>query len=365
MIPGDKDEDVLKKLEFKLLVSHRKWTDSEDEGVSFPESRQWNEIVLRPAVPLENSCCTASTVLTNVDTYSESKKVRFTTTSLKSNNTYARRAGAQSVVLESTLASLSLGTAWVKSVSTGQNETRIIKDFCGHLRRSGKCPADRHCGQITDPAVKQSATYDVYHRDSPDIKQSWPFMSLKEVLSTDTLLRERLLYKERLRLAWLTALALLQLEGTRWISSSPTHNDIFTLRRERGSPVRDLFIVHHFPVPPTRKSDVNLMNLDRRSIMRSLGALLIEVMLGQPIHELVATNGDPTVLQPGDLLSDEGTARKLLDRVNMKAGDGYAGAVRRCIHEGFREDSFGDGGAQNAFAKIVGLLEDDLKSANL
>ncbi|SPO06802.1 uncharacterized protein DNG_09496 [Cephalotrichum gorgonifer] len=368
-IPGDRDEEILKKLQFRLVISQQKATDSQDEGVSLAESRQWHEVVLRPAIPAEKKCFTGSTsaISKGVSFSDDKKKVRFSSTSFKSNMVYGERAGTQSVVLESTMSSLSLGMASVQSAPAYEVEPRAITDFCSHLRRSektGKWPIDKCCGQITDPTVKQSSTYDVYHRGSLDTKLNWPFLSLKEVLSTESHLRVRLLYKEKLRLAWLMALALLQLEGTRWISSPPTHNDIFIHRLEDGSPIRDVFLLHHFPVAPKHTSDVNRIMPDQKSAMLSLGALLIEVMLGQPIHELVAAKEGKTVLHPGELLSDEDTTRRLLDRINMQAGDGYAGAVRRCIHGSFCEDSHGEDGAQDTYARIVGLLEDDLKFSN-
>lgn len=54
--------------------------------------------------------------------------------------------------------------------------------------------------------------------------------------------------------------------------------------------------------------------------MRWLGALLIEVMLGELIQAFVSVDGRPTTQDPEELLSDVKIARRLLDMVEMKAG---------------------------------------------
>jgi len=167
-------------------------------------------------------------------------------------------------------------------------------------------------------------------------------------------------------MAWLITLGHLQLGGTGWISSSPTHDQLFIHIHDREFQCRDIFVLHSFPAPSKEHNfSTIMMGLNSKSMMRCLGVLLIEVMLGGPIQTLVSVDGHAPTQNPEELLSDVSVARNLLDRVDMKAGRRYTEAVRQCISRAFREDSFSDTAAQNILAEIASLLEEDIKLSNI
>lgn len=139
------------------------------------------------------------------------------------------------------------------------------------------------------------------------------------------------------------------------MSCSPTHSNIYIVRRQGIVDYQHAFVLTHLPGRETVASPGG------NPVFLSLGILLIELILGQTMDNLQAAQPeDSDVTQ---LISRYEAAAQLLGRVNMLGGPGYHSAVQRCISDVYGMDLLGNSEMMTeAFAGIVGPLEEDLNN---
>ena len=323
MVPEDDDDEVAKELQFRLVISHRP-----------PSSAtQWGELLLK---------MTGSVREEQAAVAEPSRSVKFA---------IPKRVSAadenRSVVLKSAMANLAISTAVLMPIHPA---AQTIKNLCETTQRIEK--KGYHCGRVTDCQSPKKREYSVYTLDRFD--GDWALIPIRHVLQAKP--SSPLLYGDKLRLAWIIACSVLQMHGTPWMSSSPTHSNIYLLHRQGIPQYQHVFALKHLPERDTATSAADIPTL------LSLGILLIELILGQTMEDLHAT--PPGEEGVAGLISVYEAATKLLGRVNMVGGHGYHSAVERCI----RCDVYGrDLAGQNellsdAFAGIVGPLEQDLRN---
>ncbi|KAF4963441.1 hypothetical protein FSARC_8538 [Fusarium sarcochroum] len=342
VVPEDDDEDIIKELQFRLAISHMKTLPTS-------LSRQWNEILLKSGEESKKSTVS----VTSQTTISSKKSVGFSVPSSVNNTAKQGQLTQTSVVLQPAMTNLTLRTIRMM-VDTGHS--RHIGSLCEAMQWMGKKKQGEKCGHIQDCRIHKPHKYDVYTLECLGSSDEWCLVPLKQVLRDPSLL-----YGDKLRLAWMIACSVLQMQGTPWISSVPRSEDIYIVQKGGVPQYQHVFVLRHFPeqgksIPPT-PSPTN-------PFMLYLGIVLIELILGQSIASLGSAL-DQT-LEPGlpQHVLDYEAANKFLGRVMMAGGSGYYNAVERCLRSDMHRADSADGlcGLQSdVVAGIITPLEQDLK----
>ncbi|KAF5970483.1 hypothetical protein FBULB1_9680 [Fusarium bulbicola] len=305
VVPEDEDEDVIKELHFRLAISYL-------AGSQVNTSKQWNEILLKSG---ENS--KMSTVsLAAQSTCTSKKTVGFVMPSTTSSTNSQQ---SQTVVIESALSNLTLNTIRTMSEPVC---SKHISNLCEAMHSMGKRRQGERCGHIQHCYMTKTQKYDVYSLECLGTCDEWSLVPLKQVLQDPALL-----YDDKLRLAWMIACGVLQMQGTPWVADIPRSEDIFIVQKGGVHQFQLVFVLKHFPEYPSANASASPTN----PFMLYLGILLMELILGQSI----ATLGPPEsqTLEhdlPRHILDYE-AANKLLGRVMMTGGSGYYIAVERCL----------------------------------
>ena len=180
--------------------------------------------------------------------------------------------------------------------------------------------------------------------------------------------RARTVYKgDRLRIALTVASSVLQLYKTPWLREDWNMHNI--LIDESADTYGDqVYVSGDFPKVTVAKQAAQrqmMYHLVRNETLFSLGILLIELCLGQPLGLLrtpedpLNTNGVP------DIFTDWSTTNRLLNSVYSEAGMRYGDATRRCIRCEFdeRETTLdNDAFRQKFYDNVITLLEEDVKA---
>ncbi|KAF5685236.1 hypothetical protein FCIRC_3539 [Fusarium circinatum] len=182
----------------------------------------------------------------------------------------------------------------------------------------------------------------------------WSLVPLKEVLQDPALL-----YGDKLRLAWMIACGVLQMQGTPWVADIPRSDDIFIAQKGGVPQFRHVFVLRQFPEYPR----VNAAGSPTNLFMLYLGILLTELILGQSIATLESPQTQ--TLEPGlpRHILDYEAANKLLGRVMMAGGPGYYNAVERCLRSDVQIGTAGGSCCSqgNVISGVLDPLEQDLR----
>ncbi|KAI9150004.1 hypothetical protein HJFPF1_09754 [Paramyrothecium foliicola] len=316
IVPEDEDKEIVKKLEFGLAISHQLSSSQ----------KKWREMTMQI---MENA--TAGKVAAK-----PRRSVRFAMTADFRNSGASRPAAFESVVTSFAL----------QDMDPQQTQ---IENLCDTMKQLEEDCKD--CGCLNESQSTGNHKFRIRALECPG--SDWALIPIKNILHNQT--SSRLGYGDRLRLARIIACGVLQIYGTQWMSSSPTHSNIYLARRQGIPDYQQIFVLTY--LPEQRK----VTSSNANPVFLSLGILLIELILGQTMDNLQAmqtNDGDMS-----QLISNYEAAAQLLGRVNMLGGPGYHSAVQRCI-----SDVYGMNVADNnemmaeAFTGIVGPLEEDLNN---
>ncbi|QGI78362.1 hypothetical protein CEK25_005091 [Fusarium fujikuroi] len=306
VVPEDDDEDIIKELQFRLAVSYL--TGSSQVNTS----KQWNEILLRSGDDSKMSTVSFTAQRTCASRKTVGFAVPSTTPSTNSQQ-------SQTVVIESALSNLTLNTLRTMSEPLC---SKHINNLCETMQTMGKKKQGERCGHIQHCYMTETKRYDVYTLECLGSCKEWSLVPLKQVLQDPALL-----YGDKLRLAWMIACGVLQMQGTPWVADIPRSEDIFIAQKGGVHQFQHVFVLRHFPEDPRVNASVSPNN----PFMLYLGILLIELILGQSIATL--DSPQTQTLEPGlpRHILDYEAANKLLGRVMMTGGSGYYNAVERCL----------------------------------
>ena len=139
--------------------------------------------------------------------------------------------------------------------------------------------------------------------------------------------------EERLGLALTVASSVLQLYDTPWLCEYWNENDIFVDMEHKSRIFERAFILRSFPPTAAERPEQSHSYPCRNMTLYSLGIVLIEISLGQPLESMrieddpLNTNGEP------DMLTDWNIARRVLEKgtVSRESGTRYQDVIYRCM----------------------------------
>ncbi|GAB1314685.1 hypothetical protein MFIFM68171_04895 [Madurella fahalii] len=362
VVPQDDDEEVMKSLEFHIIISLEPLPKDSDANSSDPVSMKvWQQIAVR-CLGTELHQAAASMPTIEI----ARRKVRFPSlagTQLESLRTAARtppdqRATGSQHTMTSTA---SVTTTATLSADNGALDggcaTYEIDNICNVIRGSQKHRSGICCGHIINGACPSRRRYNVYLHGSLGDAGHWSLACLGDILAGGVGSGCQLPYRDKLRLASLVARSMLQLYGTPWVSTSPTHNDIFLARLDGMMPYKEVYFMKELPGAPRPEQPSTTVKPGMNPSLFALGVLLTELMLGQTITTFYARREDPFIN------NNEQSALQLLDRVNTAGGSNYADAVRRCIQceSCHSNTAIDDESFQKEVFAIIGRIEEDLE----
>ncbi|KAJ3536921.1 hypothetical protein NM208_g6521 [Fusarium decemcellulare] len=348
IIPQDEDDDVIKELQFRLIVSHMGPLEN-------PSVSQWSEILLQST---RSQAREQSTPHLATKSSSSKKSVKFSMRSSFSSTSTASRSTQTSAIVQPAMATLSLGSTLMPMDT---RTPRQIHDLCETMQTTGKRKSGDSYGYIQDRLSPKPKEYGVYFTDYLGDCESHALVPLKDVLrdqSNGSL--SPMLYNDKLRLAWMIACGFLQMQDTPWIPSCPTHDDIYVVQKGGVPQYQNAFVLKHLP-DRAGQGSINISTTSSaRPTLLSLGIILIELVLGKPLESLQPKDTPASQLSP-----NYEAANKFLGRVNMLGGPGYFSAVQRCISP-MPQSSKKEGDLEfqsNVFARIVVPLEQDFRNS--
>ncbi|KAI7771940.1 hypothetical protein LZL87_006216 [Fusarium oxysporum] len=305
VVPEDEDEDIIKELQFRLAVSYLTTSQANT-------SKQWNEILLKS----KEDSKTSTVSFTAQSTSTSRKTVGFAVPSTTSSTNSQQ---SQTVIIESALSNLTFNN--LRTISEPVC-SRHISNLCEAMQMMGKRTQGERCGYIQHCYMTETQKYDVYTLERLGSCDEWSLVPLKQVLQDPALL-----YGDKLRLAWMIACGVLQMQGTPWVADIPRSEDIFIAQKGGVHQFQHVFVLRHFPEYPR----VNASVLPTNPFMLYLGILLIELILGQSIATLDSSQTQTLETGLPRHILDYEAANKLLGRVMMTGGSGYYNAVERCL----------------------------------
>jgi len=218
---------------------------------------------------------------------------------------------------------------------------------------------------VADNWNKKRRQYGIYRseKSSSGLGEKWSTISLKEVMSNSRKELAPLTYRDRLQLAVVISSSVLQIHQTPWLSQNLRSEDLVFIQRDNAPLYGHVFIAKRVPDRLCTRAEYSAKAtpFGHNPAMLSLGILLIELILGKPIHG----TGSATV-PDNDFLADYATAQKLLNEVDQFGGPNYGSAVRRCFDNcwfrhtySFEDEKLRD----DIYCGVVAPLEEDLANA--
>ena len=174
---------------------------------------------------------------------------------------------------------------------------------------------------------------------------------------------------DRLQIAVTLASSVLQLDGTSWLKSEWTSNDIYFHNKDG----KVSGISYSYPYLPWRPCMAHSNNpcavnsarlehlVDRCQILLALGLTLVELCFGRTLSEMQKLEDHG----PNEDITKYGTARRLLNSVYNEMGTSYGDVVRRCLLQPFdvRDMSLDNEDLQQkVFDDVVTPLVEDLNN---
>ena len=306
----------------------------------FPKTTsQWQEIEVAPSLDK------TGTNAINLGPQTSSRSVRFAPISGSSTET---------IILED---------------SSTDCDCDLIPDICTTLHTS--YGLKKAIGFLIDKEDKKQKHY-VYRADTgigtePQSRSLGELLSSARHESFNTCLSRG----NRLQIAATLASSVLQLDGTLWLTSEWTSNDIYFHNKDNkksglsySHPYLRWKICMASSHVPYSVSSVKLEHLmDRCQILLALGLTLVELCFGQTLSEMQK----PEDYDPNEDIVKYRTARRLLNSVYNEMGVSYGDVVRRCLLQPFdvRDMSLDNEDLQQkVFDDVVTPLVEDLNNFN-
>lgn len=385
--PDDDDEDVITSLKFHIAMSDAASTFMEAEGQQWGTVRLWDQVAPRP-LRAEKVVSVPRRATSPSPSKPDRQRVlrpkdRFTVSFALSTAAHIASTIAGSTTVTRTIATTTTPSGFpsgaiemqqAPSMAATSHPPASISNLCQALKRSQKQGAGECCGHVKDKnSSRRFDVFPLFDMDNPDTG-IWSMVSLGAILdgASDGNQPNTLTYLDRLRLAWMVASSVVQLQSTPWLESPPTHNDIFLIRQSDSTLRKEAFVLKKFSNttgPITYAATIAcaatpVTAAARNPVLVALGVLLIELILGQPIQKLCPSPGPSRYDLRG--LGNDRTLMPILDKVNTVGGSNYHSAVRKCISHDFgfgdirrgREDEMTRQNA--AFFDVIGLLERDM-----
>ena len=253
------------------------------------------------------------------------------------------------------------------------------KDLCGFLQEPLQAEEIEKCyGSISDNLLPSPRAFQVHFLKAAGYGEEWTLTPLRSILLNDPDVvgpAQKLLYGDRLQLAWMVASSVVQLRDTPWFPSRLTNNDLFLVRQENGIRFHDVFLVKSDTGSALNVNESGA-NAPAQAALKpspspvALGILLIELILGKTIEQLRPPQEDLNINTQdagshiAHLVSDYQMLIRLLGDVNTLAGPNYSLAVRSCIRcEIYDDGETDDKDSQHGdvFLGVLRLLERDVE----
>ncbi|KAH6853264.1 hypothetical protein B0I37DRAFT_348734 [Chaetomium sp. MPI-CAGE-AT-0009] len=225
-------------------------------------------------------------------------------------------------------------------------------------------------GTLGDQSSQFPRTYSIDPTPRVEESQSCSVVSLRGIFEQGGRF-PAVFYRDRLRLAVAISSSVLQLHDTPWLPRILTSRDIFFLQKNNApNPVmyQRPMLLKQLPNGEAQPADIETgIAGEHNPALLSLGCVLIELILGRPLHSGRAATA---ASRPGsglDLMSDVQAARRLLDEVRMKSTN-YERAVARCVDGKLHRRGRGleDGDLCHDIyrdSQVIALLKRDLENS--
>ncbi|RGP76046.1 hypothetical protein FLONG3_5437 [Fusarium longipes] len=223
------------------------------------------------------------------------------------------------------------------------------------------------CGYIADP----HRTFSIYLQSC--FPESSSAVTLRQMLGGGDKEFQKLEFLEKLRIALAISMGILHLYSTPWLTGALTLDDVVFLRGNQKtvshseSPLLP-FMARNF-VRRSNEAD-SLKSIPQSEprkpfkainpMMLSLGAVLIQVMIGQAIPALDMASGSETSLNV--MLEKYEAGDRFKDKVLQCGGWNYIVAVNWCLESvlgimGLENENF----CQSFYEEVVARLEKDIR----
>ncbi|KAL8829825.1 MAG: hypothetical protein Q9170_006005 [Blastenia crenularia] len=244
-------------------------------------------------------------------------------------------------------------------------EMANIESFCNALCASDTEQCPREIGLLVDKS-NEKVQHKIYRADTITALQT-SSRSLEDLLSSPKESDEGLSRKDRLQIAVILASSVLQLDGTAWLKSGWSSNDIFF--HSKNGRISNAYPYLSWQPCCTAETPYSLESLRignhmiRSDILLALGLTLVELCFGKTLAEMCKSD-DVGETETATRLK---TATRLHNRIYDEMGLPYGDVVRRCLFQLFdvRELSLDiEEVQQKVFELVVTPLVDDLNNFN-
>ncbi|KAI0183941.1 hypothetical protein EV127DRAFT_375848 [Xylaria flabelliformis] len=248
--------------------------------------------------------------------------------------------------------------------------SRIVSDLCGVAHKGPGATAMKRCGYVLD-AQRQ---FVLSHPDDSNGPQK--HITLRQVIDGNVSGLPPFGFEDRLQVALALSASILHLDGTPWLSQIVTLDDIVFMVGSENNAIQKPcswyrpFVVKSFSntftnqrarPPATLSTPTNqILGVGRplNPAALSLGALLIQIMIGRVDNELDMTEN----MDIRSIVSKRERCSQLEEEVLVSGGINCAAAVNWCLDSiysvaGLQNDTF----CQQFYEAVVARLEDDLK----
>ncbi|KAI0014817.1 hypothetical protein F4780DRAFT_766699 [Xylariomycetidae sp. FL0641] len=244
-----------------------------------------------------------------------------------------------------------------------------LTDLCQALARRPSPGANRCCGYITDPSATSYHKFAVYF-GSDEQKGPWSSVTLSDVLNDESFKCKRTgpSLAHQLSLAATVASSVLQLHETPWMPKNLTSRDIYFFKRDGRPDFNRVYLAKKLlDSGPTTCGESDCLEAARaikNSTIFSLGILLIELILCEPISKLCPDDSQTSLRRaPAHPLLVKSTMTEILDEVEDVATGWYTDAVKSCLRCNFAcrsmtldDEDFRD----EVYSHIVAPLQDSV-----
>lgn len=220
-----------------------------------------------------------------------------------------------------------------------------VKDLCRHLKEQqrGATHGDQHSTEHTHPCLgflRKSNTSKHFLFQNSEHADSHSSMSLQEALSKAKALRYGGISQiDRIHLAKLLAMAVLQYHSTPWLGNEWQSSDVLffdvkdlnedSLATPYLSACQMRSVGTTVPQPEQQGQSILATN----PLLHSLGVMLIELAFERALMDMYEPgDGDPDAFAP------QRTAARLANVVGQKMGVRYENVVKRCLRCSFGAD---------------------------
>ncbi|CAJ2505510.1 Uu.00g129040.m01.CDS01 [Anthostomella pinea] len=347
LVPGDTEEQVAKALNFHIVLN----SAADDTASWLPTTRHWNSLGLRLADP-GNKIGTPTHPISYHSVAAKPKKGIKWTSSFEKSATKGSSSATETLVK-------SFQTLTYLPTMTSPQLSKI-SDICQIVLGSQKKEAVGPYGYVLDAQRKFELCPP---GDMSDFRDA---TTLRQVLVGSQPGLPPFDYPERIQLAFALSDSILNLYDTPWLAKSVRLDDIVflfgddTAAVSKYSPYRPFVTKGVLPrasQQPTQQakspSSLRPMNLT----VLSLGALLIQIIIGEAIDELNVADD----MDMNSIVSKREAGSRLEDRIMESDGSNYATAVKWCLESVYgvanlQNDSF----CQNFYEAVVSRLEEDV-----